>query len=83
MNNSAFNFFFRKILKKVPLKKVTKIMEKIEFLSIFKKQAIHTEAKSIFLSKLVILANFSTFQNKLRNLKKKSVKTRCFSPMVI
>jgi len=39
MNNSAFNFFFEKFSrKKVPLKKVTKIMEKIEFLSIFKKQ---------------------------------------------
>ena len=45
-------------------------MEKIEFLSIFKKQAIHTEAKSNFLSKLVILANFSTFQTRIQNLKK-------------
>jgi len=55
-------------------------MEKIEFLSIFKKQAIHIEAKSIFLSKLVILANFSTFQNKLRNLKKKIRQNEVFFP---
>ena len=55
-------------------------MEKIEFLSIFKKQAIHTEAKSIFLSRLVISANFSTFQNKLRNLKKKIRLNEVFFP---